>query len=213
MRRRHEERVAAELPERAHRVDRALGRPPLALEHEAAHRGVDRSEMAVEELLRVVRLGGDVRALAELEHGLEGRRRVAAGAGDDEAIVLGGAERLAVELAEDVGGEPGDVLALQRATGRDRAGVAHRVAVALLDRRRRDDDVVDRLRDRALGGAGDQPRLPGEAADRLVREARPALVRDRDEHVGLVARPRARSRAPAPRARMRARRGTTCRSP
>ena len=30
--------------------------------------------MAVEQLLRVVRLGGDVRALAELEHGLEDGR-------------------------------------------------------------------------------------------------------------------------------------------
>ncbi len=79
-----------------------LAARPFALEHEAAHGGVDRRQVAVEELLRVVRLGSDVRALAELEDGLERRRPVPARARDDEAIVLRGAERLGVELAKDV---------------------------------------------------------------------------------------------------------------
>ena len=71
MGRRHEQRVAAELAERAHRVDGAFRRSSFALQDEAAHRRVDRGEVPVEELLRLVRLRGDVRALAELEHGLE----------------------------------------------------------------------------------------------------------------------------------------------
>ena len=87
MRRRHEQRVAAELAERPHCVDGPLGRAALALEHEAAHRGIDRREVPVQELLRLVRLRGDVRALAELEDRLERRRRVTARAGDDEAVV------------------------------------------------------------------------------------------------------------------------------
>ena len=164
------QRVATELSERTHRVDRPLGRPTLALEHEAAHRGVNRRELAVEQLLGVVRLGGDVCALAELEHGLEDRRRVTPGANDGEACVLGRTEMLAVELAEDVGREAGDVLALESAARRDRACVARRVAVAVLDRRARHDHVIDILRDRAVGGGRDEPRLASEAADRLVRE-------------------------------------------
>ena len=102
MRRRHEQGVAAELAERAHGVDRALRRAALALEHEAAHRRVDRREVAVEKLLGLVRLGGDVRALAELEDRLERRRRIAPGARDDEPVVRRGPERLGVELAEDI---------------------------------------------------------------------------------------------------------------
>ena len=45
--------------------------------------------------------------------------------------------------------------------------------------------MVRRLRDRALLRAGDEPRLSLEAADRLERQRRSALVRDRDEDVGL----------------------------
>ena len=134
----------------SHRARRApawrrgpLGRAAFALEHEAAHRTIDRCEVAVEELLGVVRLGRDVRALAELEHRFERGRPVLAGTRDDEAVVLGGAERLGVELAQDVGGESAHVLALERAAGRDCARVARRVAVALLDLGRRDDDVID----------------------------------------------------------------------
>ena len=97
----------------------------------------------MQELLRVVRLGSDVGTLAELEDGLERRRPVPAGAHDHEAIVLRGAERLGVELAKDVRGEAAHVLALQGATGSHRAGVARRVAVAVLDRRGRDDDMID----------------------------------------------------------------------
>ena len=53
--------------ERRDRVARPLGGPALALEHEAPHRLVDRREVAVEELLGLVRLGGDEAALAELQ--------------------------------------------------------------------------------------------------------------------------------------------------
>ena len=106
--------------------------------------------MAVEELLRVVRLGGDVRALAELERRLEHRGGVVARPGDEEALVLRRTERIRGELARDRVGEPAHVLALQRATGGDRARVARGVAVALLDLGSRDDDVVDEPRERAL---------------------------------------------------------------
>src|SRR6185503_9796775 len=70
VRRRHEECLAAELAERAHRVDRAFGGAAPTHEDEAAHRRIDRCEVAVEELLGVVRLRGNVRTLAELEYGL-----------------------------------------------------------------------------------------------------------------------------------------------
>ena len=93
----------------------------------------------------MVCLCGDVRALAELEHGFEDRGLVAPRTCHDEAVVIRCSERLGVELAEDVRGEPAHVLALQRTTGRDCTRVARRVAVALLDRGRRDDDVVDLL--------------------------------------------------------------------
>ena len=99
----------------------------------------------MEELLGVVRLRGDVRALAELEHGLEhGSPCRRPGTGDDEAVVLRDAERLGVELAEDLVRRARSTSSpLERAPGCDGARVARRVAVALLDLRRRDDDVVD----------------------------------------------------------------------
>jgi predicted Zn-dependent peptidase len=182
---RNEECLAAELAERTHRIDCPLGSATLALEDETAHGRIDSREVSVQELLRVVGLCGDVRALAELQHCFECRRDVAAGPGNEEAIVLGSPERFAIELPEDVGRETGHIFALERPTCRDAARVAHRVAVAVLDRGRRDDHVVDVPRDRALGRARDEPRLAGESADRLVREPRLALVRDRDEHVRL----------------------------
>ena len=130
----------------------------------------------MQELLGVVRLGRDVRTLAELEHGLEHRRRIAPRAGDDEAVVLRRSERLGVELAEDLRCQLAHVLPLERSSGGDRGRVARRVAVALLDRGRRHDDVIDRLRERALGRAGDQPRLAREPAHRLERQRGPAFV-------------------------------------
>ena len=55
---------------------------PSRTKHHAKDRSLpgDRAE-----LLGVVRLGGDMRTLAELEHGLQRRRRIAPCAGDDEA--------------------------------------------------------------------------------------------------------------------------------
>ena len=70
---------------------------------------------------------------------------VTARAGDDETVVLRRAERLRVELARDRVGEAAHVLALERSPSRDRARVAGGVAVALLELRRHDDDVIDRL--------------------------------------------------------------------
>ena len=121
MRRRHEERVAAELAERPHGVDRPLGSASLAFQHEAADRRVDGSEVPVEELLRLVRLRRDVRALAQFEHSLERRRSVSPRTGDEEAIVLGRSDRLCIELAEHLG---------QRARSRPRPRSARPAATA-----------------------------------------------------------------------------------
>ena len=165
-----ERRLAFELAERTHHVDRALRSTAFALEHDAAHARVDRREVPVEELLRVVRLRGDPSTFAQLEHGLEHRGLVASRSDDRNSFVRRRAERLSVELRLDRVREPADVLAEERARRRDRARVARRVAVALLDLGSRDDDVVDRLRERALPRAGDQPGLARERLDRLERE-------------------------------------------
>ena len=98
--------VAAERLERRDRLGRARRRAPLALEHEAADGLVDRGEMAVQELLEPVRLGCDVDALAQLQRRLLRGRPVAAGAGDQEALVLGDRQALAREHAGDRVGEP-----------------------------------------------------------------------------------------------------------
>ena len=185
MRRRYEKRVAPELAERAHEVDGTLGGAAFPLEDEGAHGGIDRRQVPVEDLLGVVRFGGDVSALAELQNSFERRGHVSARPRDDETVVLRGAERLGVELAEDVCGEPAHVLALEHAAGRDRRGVARGVAVALLDRRSCDDDVICGIRDRAFLGTGDQPGLAGETTNGFERKSRPALVRDRDEDIGF----------------------------
>ena len=102
--RRHEERVAAELAERAHRVDCALRGATLSFEDEAPHGRIDRCEVTVQELLGVVRLGRDMRTFAELENSLEHRRCIASGSRDDETVVLRRSERLGVELAEHLCG-------------------------------------------------------------------------------------------------------------
>ena len=62
---------------------------------------VDRGEMAVQELLDPVRLGGEVRALAQLQRRLLGGRPVAAGAGDQPALVRRDGQPLAGELVRD----------------------------------------------------------------------------------------------------------------
>ena len=67
----------------------------------------------MEDLLDVVRLGGDVHALPQLERGLAHGRDIAARADDGDAVVAGDRERLLGEHALDRGREP-DVLAAQR---------------------------------------------------------------------------------------------------
>ena len=69
---------------------------------------------------------------------------------------------------------------------RDGGGVARRVTPALLDLGRRDDDLVDRLRDRALGRTGDRPGRTAPGLDRFERQRGAALVADRDEHVRVA---------------------------
>jgi hypothetical protein len=111
--------------------------------------------------------------------------RVSSGPRDDEPVVLRDLERRGVELAEYLGCEPAHVLALESAACGDRRGIARGVAIALLDLRCCNDDVVHDLRDRAVRCTCDQPGLPCEAANGLQGQPRPAFVRDRDEHVGL----------------------------
>src|SRR5205823_10263100 len=62
----NERRVAAELPQRRDCGARTVGGASFALEHERAHRLVDRSEVAVQQLLRLVRFSGDPGSLAQL---------------------------------------------------------------------------------------------------------------------------------------------------
>jgi hypothetical protein len=85
---RHQRHVAAEQLERGSSFGGTCSRAAVAREHEAAHALVDRGEMPVQELLELVRLGGDVHSFAELQRRLLRRRPVAPGAGDDEAPVL-----------------------------------------------------------------------------------------------------------------------------
>ena len=81
-------------PSARHDVRGPLGRAALALEHEDAHGLVDGGEVAVEDLLRVVRLGGEAGALAQLQHRLLGGRPVAAGADDGDALAVEEPKRL-----------------------------------------------------------------------------------------------------------------------
>ena len=83
----------AELAECSRDVARALAGPALSFEHDRAHGLVDRGQMPVQELLGVVRLGRDERALAELERGLLRRGPVAAGPDDQPALLVGRLDR------------------------------------------------------------------------------------------------------------------------
>ena len=177
--------VAAELLERRDRVARPLGRPALALEHEAAHRLVDRGEVAVEQLLGVVRLRGDEAALAELQHRLLRGRPVAARAGDEPALVLGDRQRARRErvLAPRPGATRRPRRGARRAPRRRRCSSPcgtsspRRSGVATT--------TSSQLRASGLSGfAGHEPAL----ARRTRRTASSvsgvvALVADRDEHV------------------------------
>ena len=93
-------------------------------------------------------------------------------------------EALTGEASGDGIGQPRHVLAAQGRERRDRAGVGRRVAVALLDLGRCDDDLVAERRDRALGFTADEPPRPLERLRRLHRQRRLALVADEHEHIG-----------------------------
>ena len=141
----------------------------------------------MQKLLGVVRLRRDVRALSELQHRLLRGRPVAAGAGDQEPLVL--RDQLALlQRVLDCAGQPGDVLAVQRRQRRDRARVARGVAPAPFDLRRADDHLVREVGLRALRLARDQPDGPVKAPRGLERQRSRALVADRDEEV-RAARP------------------------
>ena len=99
--------------------------------------------------------------------------------------------------------QPRDVLAAKHRDRRDRARVRDRVAPALLDRRRRNDDLVRELREWALGRTRHQPRGPAEGLHRLDRERRLALVRDDDEQVGVGRREHRLQRLHCPAAGLR----------
>ena len=90
---------------------RTLGGAALALEHEAAHRLVDRGQVAVQQLLGLVRLGRDERALAQLQRRLLRRRPVAARAGDRGSARGRAAGSRSLERRLDRVGKPRDVLA------------------------------------------------------------------------------------------------------
>ena len=185
----HERHLRADRLQRRGGLTAALGRPSLTLQHERAHGPVHRREISVEELLRLVCLRGHVRALTELQHRLLRRRPVAAGSGDEPALVVGGRDRRRGERVLDDPGQPRGVLAVQRRDRRDRSRIARGVAPALLDRRRADDDLVARLGERALGLARDQPRLARPGLRGLERERRLAFVAHAHEDVGVALRP------------------------
>ncbi len=82
-------------------------------EHEAANARVDRRKVAMEDLLRVMGLRGDMRTFAKLEHGLEHGGDIATGSDDCEPIVRRRRrERFGSQLPLDRASEAADVLAL-----------------------------------------------------------------------------------------------------
>ena len=138
----------------------------------------------MQQLLGVVRLGRDVRSLAELQHGLlrgrpvtARRRRRASARARRPAHVSRAPPRRRPAAS--------DVLAVERCERSDRAGVAHRVAPAPLDLGRRHDDLFGELAEWALRLGRDQPDRTGERARSLERERRVALVADATRTFGL----------------------------
>jgi predicted Zn-dependent peptidase len=144
----------------------------------------------MEDLLRVIRLGGDVRALTQLEDSLVGRCHVTPPvARDEKPLVRRNAERRRVQLALDGRGKTAHVLTEQSSAGGDGARIARGVAVALFDLGCCDDDVVRRVCDRAVLLPGDEPGLSVEGLDRLERHVRPTLVAYRNEDVPAGRKP------------------------
>ena len=106
--------LAADLSQRRHEAVRAFCGAAFALEHEAAHLFVDRGQVSVQDLLRMVCLDGDVGTLTELERSFLRGRPVAARAGDEPALVLRDRLVFRLQLGRHCVRQPGDVLA-QRA--------------------------------------------------------------------------------------------------
>ncbi len=188
MERRHESRVAAELLQRCDRGRRPLRRQSLSLEDERAHRLVDRREIAMEELLGLVRLGRDPRALAQLERRLVRGGEISSGSGDQEPLLFAYERKVGGERLRDRPRQPSDILATQRRDRRDRAGVARGVAPALLDLGGADDDLVAELGNRPVRPSRHEPARPTPGARGFEGERGFALVRDEDEEIGVTDR-------------------------
>ena len=203
--------VAAEHLEGCGRLSCPLRGAALALEHEAADVLVDRGQVAVQELLGLVRLGGDVRAFAQLQRRLLRGRPVAAGAGDEPALVSRDRRRCRASSAATASGSQEMSSPRRARERRDRAGVARRVAVALLDLRRAHDDLV-----------GERPRAALSARP-VTSHFVPAKARAASRVIGVspswltstrrsASRRREHDASSARCRRPSARRGRTCRS-
>jgi hypothetical protein len=140
----------------------------------------------VEELLGLVCLGRDPRALAQLQHRLVCGCEIATRPRDEEPLLAADQGKIDRKPLRNRSRQPRDVLAVERGDRRDRACVARRVAPALLDLRRADDDLVAKLGDRPVRLPGDEPARPSPGTRRLERERRLALVRDDDEEIGVA---------------------------
>ena len=176
-------RLAAE-SRRARRPRRARARAAaLALEHEAAHALVDRGEVPVQELLRVVRLRGHGDALAQLQRRLLRGRPVAAGARRQPALVRRPAGSRSARARPRPRPGATDVLAASAAIAATAQRVARGVAPALLDSGAATTTWSQRSAIGPSGFAGDEPLGRAEGPRRLERQGRVALVADEDEQV------------------------------
>ena len=149
-------------------------------------------------------------ALAQLQHRLLRGRPVAARAGDS-IVVPGHGQPLGSRLGRPRRAKPRDVLAAERGERRDRAGVARRVALALLDLGRRDDRPRPQLRERRSALPVTSHFGPANArAASIVSGVVPSWLTSTTT-IGVAAGA-STTRARAPPARRSARHGTTCRS-
>ena len=142
----------------------------------------------MQELLRLVRLGRDPGALAQLQHRLVRGGQIPARPRHEETLLLPHLGQRSRQRLLDRARQPRDVLPVERSDRRDRARVARGVAPALLDLRRADDDLVAEVGDRPVLPSGHEPPRAAPGARGLERERRLALVRDAHEQVGLPLR-------------------------
>ena len=189
MARRHERDVAAELAQRRGRRRRALGRPPLALEHEGAHRLVDR--------------GQDSRAGAARSRSASAATNAPSRSFSTASCAVGQSrpapatsKRSCAEAAEARPraarrvAEPADLVAARaRRSPPPRrcsspCGTSSARPRACRRRPRRTS-----VGERALGLAGDEPPRAAPRPRRLERERRLALVADDHEQLCVALRP------------------------